>query len=200
MFTDLPPSVCVDGPGSTAALAASCTDASAMARERLNRERSAWNDVLSRAGQPFTKSNKFASKLDDVLCRFVFSDAQTVDIPDLESIERKWLHLRSESIGLKSCTHTGTLRLTKPQGWTLPANPVPVKAPIKAAKTWKAIKAEKAKKMALWTTTCEGCSCNLDAYNALYHYSGMGPMCEDCIDADEELYGLKWEAKADFWR
>ena len=46
---------------------------------------------------------------------------------------------------------------------------------------------------------CEDCDEELDAYAAMYHWSGRGPYCEDCIDADPEKEGHKWEAKAEFW-
>ena len=204
MLADLPPSVlhrvveCVDGPGSAAALAATCTEALALAGERLRRERSAWNGLLSRAGQPLStsRSEDLASRLDDALCRFALSGAHTVDLPGLDPVERKWLHTRAGSLGLESRTHTrsklrqGTLRLTKPQGWTLPADPLPVQAPAPPPR---------AARMASWRAACGGCSRDLDAYEALYHHSGMGPMCDECVDADPELEGLKWEAKADFW-
>ena len=206
MLSDLPPHVlqrvveCVDSSGSTAALAVTCKDTLVLARERLNKERSTWNDLLLQAGQPFSASNEFASKLDDTLCRFVLFDAQTVDLPGLDSVERKWLHLRAGSIGLKSRTHKrkklglGTLQLSKPPGWTLPTKPLP---PVKTPAI--ALRDARAARKAAWTTTCNECSCNLDADNALYHYSGMGPLCEECIEADPELDGLKWEAKSDFW-
>ena len=57
----------------------------------------------------------------------------------------------------------------------------------------------RAERMAAWQTSCTECDETLDAYSALYHLSGLGPYCEACIEADPELEGLKWEAKADFW-
>ena len=126
-----------------------------------------------------------------MLCRFVLSDAQTVDLPDLVSLERKWLHMRSESIKLKSRTYKrtklglGTLQLSKPSGWTLPTKPLQIQTPAM----------KRAARKAAWRTTCNECSCNLDANSALYHYSGMGPLCEECIEADPELDGLKWESR-----
>jgi hypothetical protein len=207
MLVDLPSNVlhhvvdCVDEPGNVAALAGTCTQTRFLAEERLSKARNAWNDLLSRAGRPLSSSSKsedFGNKLDDMLCRFALSSAQTIDFAGLDPAERKWLHMRAGSVGIKSRTHRrkkqlGTLKLTKPQGWILPKDPLPVVTPAQ-----KAAQAEAAR-MASWTTECNGCSRVLDAYGALYHYSGMGPMCEDCIEADDELTGLKWEAKADFW-
>ena len=199
MLTDLPRHVLqrifewVDRP-SAAALAITCKDTRDLVQERLNKERSRWNDLLSQAGQPFIRSSDFAEKLDDMLCRFVLSDAQTVDLPGLDSVERKWLHMRSESIKLKSRTYKrtklglGTLRLSKPLGWTMPTKPLPIQTPAM----------KRAARKAAWRTTCNECSCNLDADSALYHYSGMGPLCEGCINADPELDGLKWETHSDF--
>jgi hypothetical protein len=208
MLADLPQSAlhrvveCLDGPGSAAALAATCTDTLALAGERLSRERGAWNDLLSRAGQPVS-TVRAGSKLDDALCRFALSGEKTVDLPDLAPEERKWLHTRAESLGLVSRTRNrsrsrrGTLRLTKPQGWALPADPLT--PPTSRAPTSRAA-TSRAARMASWTAACEGCFRHLDAYDALYHHSGMGPMCDECIGADPDLEELKWEAKADFWR
>jgi hypothetical protein len=135
MLTDLPPNVlhqvveCVDGPESVAALAATCTQARSLAEERLDKERSAWNDLLSRAGRSYSalKSENFGDKLDDKLYRFALSSVQTIDIPGLDPAERKWLHTRAGCLGLKSKTHMrkkqlGTLKLTKPDGWILPTH------------------------------------------------------------------------------
>lgn len=60
-------------------------------------------------------------------------------------------------------------------------------------------KARTTAQMAAWSTRCQDCSCSLDAYGAMYHHSGMGPVCEDCIEANDVYDGLKWEAKADIW-
>jgi hypothetical protein len=96
--------------------------------------------------------------------------------------------MRSESIGLKSRTYKrtkiglGTLRLSKP------TKPVPIQTPAM----------KRAARKAAWRTTCNECSCNLDADSAMYHYSGMGPLCGGCINADPELDGLKWETHSDF--
>lgn len=51
-----------------------------------------------------------------------------------------------------------------------------------------------------WNTSCEGCGTGLDAWQALYNYHGLGPYCQECIDDDDELEGLKWEYKAEFWQ
>ena len=48
-----------------------------------------------------------------------------------------------------------------------------------------------------WRTSCEDCDAELDAYAAMYHWSG--PYCEECIEADPEKEGHKWEPKSDFW-
>jgi hypothetical protein len=54
--------------------------------------------------------------------------------------------------------------------------------------------------LASWRTSCDECGEELTADDALYHWGGLGPLCEACIKADPELEGLKWEAKAEFWR
>jgi hypothetical protein len=90
MLTDLPSHVLqriiewVDRP-SAAALVITCKDTHALVQERLNKERSRWKDLLSQAGTPFIRSSNFAERLDDILCRFVLSDAQTVDLPGLDT-------------------------------------------------------------------------------------------------------------------
>jgi uncharacterized protein with PIN domain len=47
---------------------------------------------------------------------------------------------------------------------------------------------------------CEDCGKDLNAYEAFYHWSGPGPLCYECIEADEELSGYKWEAKPELSR
>jgi len=44
---------------------------------------------------------------------------------------------------------------------------------------------------------CSDCNKELDDYTALYNFHcGRGyPMCQQCIDADEELSGHKWEPR-----
>lgn len=50
-----------------------------------------------------------------------------------------------------------------------------------------------------WSTNCEECDEHLTAWGALYHLSGMGPLCKGCVESDEEWSGLKWTPKGMFW-
>jgi hypothetical protein len=189
----------LDGPSSVAALAAACNELSIAAGQRLHAEREAWDRLIERAGKPFASLEAGSARLmDDTVARFVFGSERTTCIQRLTAQQRKWLHMRAASTGLQSTTERregrrggglASLRLTKPPGWVLPRDPVSVRPKLSS----------RAELMARWCTDCDSCGAKLDAYNAMYHHSGMGPLCEDCIQADPDLEGLKWEAKADFW-
>jgi hypothetical protein len=55
-------------------------------------------------------------------------------------------------------------------------------------------------RMNAWRTNCEECSKELTAHTALYNLHIGGPYCSECVEADEEMEGMKWEAKSEFWR
>lgn len=131
--------------------------------------------------------------LNMILFDFIHNDVQCKTTETMNPVQRKFIHMRAESAGLKSETvkrknNQASIMLTKPEGWVLPITP---RIPNRIAE-------DKLRK-ASWRAECSECSCVLDVNTALYHYSGMGPLCSDCIENDDYLDGLKWEAKAAFW-
>ena len=173
-----------------------------------NREAMAWQAFLNLCADPIDskkKKQKFVD-VDEKIGQFVADDSSTLVMENLESVVRLWIHQRARQAGLKSNSSCGrergyvkTLTLTKPDGWTLPDVPLDIlKSSPKPKKV--NVNAEiRHAKMEAWRTTCELCYNTLDAYTALYNWRGIGPYCEDCIEEDANLAGLKWEAKADFW-
>lgn len=129
--------------------------------------------------------------LDDELIEFVVSGEATCDLAGKDPKERRWLHTRAESLGLRTETLArGTLRVVRPDGWELPASPIETVRPARRGRRMH---------VADWSDTCDNCGKELQAHEAMYHWSGMGPLCEECIDRDPELAGLKWEDRASFW-
>ena len=43
------------------------------------------------------------------------------------------------------------------------------------------------------TRYCKDCNESSENTELFIHWSGMEPLCQDCIDCDDELSGLKWE-------
>ena len=124
----------------------------------------------------------------------MLGDGDSLEFPGLTSVRRLWVHRRASQLKLVSDTNhataTNPLRVSKPAGWAMDWAPSRERFPQRPTKT---------NRRAEWRTECQDCGETLDAWHALYHYSGMGPLCEDCIEQDPELEGLKWEPRGDFW-
>ncbi|KAJ3081581.1 hypothetical protein HK102_002261, partial [Quaeritorhiza haematococci] len=162
--------------------------------------------------------------LDKKLLEALLQPSRTVSFPGLSSRERRWMHCRAATLGLTSAStpaapNTGrkdfdpVLHIGKPSDeWSvldrIRNGPPPPAADRQLGSTIdldsikkkkkernKAAKALKREKMKKWRTHCEKCWEELTAYDALYHWSGLGPLCWDCIQKDPELMGAKWEAK-----
>jgi len=141
--------------------------------------------------------------LDDTIVDFVVSENREGLLPALAPRLRWWVHTRATSLGLQSASGLALARerekamtLTKPAGWYFDGErkaehmQVHVKNPQKKAKR---------ARMEAWRTGCEECGTELDAYHAWYHWNGLGPMCQACVESDAELREIKWELKCDFW-
>lgn len=48
-----------------------------------------------------------------------------------------------------------------------------------------------------WRGECSECSTELTIQEAIFNWRWSSPFCEECVENDEELNGLKWE-KIDF--
>ena len=155
--------------------------------------------------------------VDEQLMRFVLVDnnnnveeqQQQITVADLSRNQRLWLynrccmlHLASQSTseekgGIKSVV------VTKPLGWTFDPDSVCTAKMLLAAHRKQQSKKSKARKQARmqkWTTDCSECGKELSAHSALYCWAfDDGAMCEDCVESDPELRGLKWEDRASFF-
>ena len=98
--------------------------------------------------------------------------------------------------------------IVKPAGWVFGANGPQARAPQARGAGRGAGRAARRHERRYWSTTytesgdilCDECETAMDKYvQALYHLSGMDPLCDDCINADAEWQGLKWEPKY-YWR
>ncbi len=185
-------------------LALALKSGSLAARGKLRALRASWQQWRSRAPAPFSLHSTVQHKLDDAVARLVLSPARRSDaMPRGDNLDRKWLHLRAQQLGLTTTTvdrsgQWGQVYMSKPAGWVFAADR-PVQAAPSQGQARSRARASRRERMEAWTTECENCGEELDAYTALYHHSGMGPLCEECVNDDEELEGLKWEPKASFW-
>ena len=176
---------------SISALGATCSNAHDPAHHKLSDLRAKWTRWLEDAELPFSGFDSRRLRCDDAVFAFVCdADAMTRVFPSSDGKERKWLHVRAHQLGISSETPRrgrakARLVLKKPPGWRMDWSRPPTKEPVRRAKK-------------AWSRECDQCGEELDIWGAMYHHSGMGPLCADCIEADDDLAGLKWEAKADF--
>lgn len=126
-------------------------------------------------------------------------------IKDQSSAEKRWVHERACALNVQSYSGDGhgerkDVHLIKDRNWTLAAQMTKdVNKNLRRKINKRRAKASAAKRMEKWRTECYDCGEILGAEEAFYHHSGMGPLCMDCIENDEEYDGLKWECKASFW-
>lgn len=192
------------------ALRLTCQRSRTLVDSSLPAGKRAYAALLARCSPP--APGRSAPEVEKALMSFALDgNAASVTTGRLDGFDRFWLHCRAQQLGLKSASgpdvgndlgrefaHWKNVTLTKPGGWNLPDAPhafeVRSRGPRQSARAYRQ------SRMADWTTACEECGAELDAWQALYHYSGMGPLCDDCVEADPELSPLKWEAKAEFFR
>ena len=148
------------------------------------------------------------SSLDSWLKDFCLGDETRIITAPISGVQRMWVHKRAAQLGLSSSSNRykdykshGNIKpmtLVKSADWKMPweaAHPIPPPPPNSTT----VLKAARRAKFDAWRTSCNECGKELDVHTALYHWGGMGPLCDDCIEADPELQGLKWEPKCDFW-
>jgi hypothetical protein len=118
--------------------------------------------------------------LDHRLGALVIGDGEHLDIPGLTSAQRFWVHTRASQLELVSATNhdSNLLRVSKPAGWSM---------------DWTPSKTRRLSKKTKKRTACDECGDSLDACQALYNWRGFGPLCEQCVNGDPELEGMKWE-------
>jgi hypothetical protein len=160
-----------------------------------------WAGWMRRAAAPIPReaNRAWARSLDADVARLALNDAnEMTTVRFLPTLQRKWVHVRGEQLGLTTTTvhrrsgNIGDVMMAKPQGWRLDLDgtPRPTRRPTRRHRHCDIDE---------WMGECECCGTELDAYDAMFHYSGIGPVCHDCIDEDPYMEGLKWEAKAYFY-
>lgn len=122
----------------------------------------------------------------------------TLTFQHLDNRERKAVHQLAYALGMTSQSHHDSatfyygaknVTVTKPSGWTMQNARTVTKTELRENE------AQQAHMTRL--KQCNECGCDIPASHALYHWSGMGPMCEECVNTDEELSGLKWNLQCD---
>ena len=181
-----------------------------------------WQEFLKARPRP-ARSNRISdtkgSKLDSQMLEFLNDNSTTSWSLQAKSEQRLWLHQTAQYLALLSYSegdgtynYVKTITLSKTAQTALPDNMEEAVERVRlssqarrqaskaASKTAKRVKrAEKEAAMDRWSTYCNDCGETLTAWEALYHHSGTGPLCQDCVDSDDYLTGLKWEPKATFW-
>lgn len=167
----------------------------------------AWKDFLKKC--QFSRTDDRVSPEDEgrlvqLMYNALTSENRYPIIKGLSAGERRWIHERaaairvvSDSIGDGDVKDVG---FDKVPPWKFEHSlsvgpPRDLNKKIRKRRG----KADSRKKMEQWSTECRECGQKLTAETAMYHHSGMGPLCEECIDDDPELEEVKWECKASFW-
>jgi hypothetical protein len=139
-----------------------------------------WVNFLKTAGHPVSDCEDAADMewLDVQVVRFASSDErQLLEIADVTKVERLWLHMRAEQLGMTSetvqrqgCSNVAMLRLRKPHGWLLPA------APLRTVpRQQQAPRRRRQRRL-----RCTRCCSALTETSALYRSDGWGPLCAQC--------------------
>ena len=163
-----------------------------------------WYYWISRNPKPIKRFSKLSKQAkcqlllyDDRFKQFTLDKSSNLRFEKVNSQDRFWIHTRADQLGMFSQSISNKedktvkdIIITKPNSWVFDSKRVV--QPKSSAHE------KKVTVMKSWKTTCDNCSTSLDAYSALYNWRGLGPLCEECIENDDELNGLKWEAKAEF--
>lgn len=178
-------------------------------------ERDDWQAFVRTRPRPVAPSlidTNQETQLDSQMLTFINDVSKTTLSVTCSSAERKWLHRTAEYLNMESHSPPGpsnvvkTITIRKLAGCGLPNSMADAIQRVKnsshnVAKKQAKQQAKQARqaRMDSWSTSCQECNAPLGAYNAFYHHGGMGPWCEECIEANEETEGLKWEPKCSFW-
>ena len=177
-------------------------DISEIAMSQYSSLKEKWTAFIAKCGKPVRILDMKGERLDTILFEFITNDGNTKLITGLppngiklDKKMRAWLHARCDQFGLESRTENrqryddlADVCLAKPINWKMNwDNPNAIKY-----KSYGRLCMED------WKAICYNCGVDLNAWTAFYHYSGMGPLCYECIENNEEYRGLKWEPRADF--
>lgn len=163
------------------------------AKEALQND---WEEWLKNNPTPIKKMDKSTKQktqsIDNHIKFCVLNNEKVIECKRLHNRERFYVHTRAEQLGLKSIsigdTHVKDMLLEKPEDWTFDKNSTSTRKPYIS---------KIQDKQRLWKGHCDHCGKDLDVSSALYHWSGLGPLCTKCVDNDDELNGLKWETMYD---
>ena len=116
---------------------------------------------------------------------FIYDYKTELYLYKLDNVSRKYVHKLSSCAGLKTKSigqdyYEKDMVITKPENYKFDSNSV---MDIKTLKN----------KIPIRMIECDMCNMDINIKEALYNYRGIGPLCESCIENDEELAGLKWE-------
>lgn len=148
-----------------------------------------WDDWLAKA--PSVRVHEKLARgavLDSQLSKILQQEMVTFDA--LTRPSRRWIHRRCEQLGLVSTSGVNisqkkkNITVKKPKEWTLPNGSVRSFETRSRNKRPKSIPQEPPR------VECNGCG---EECEGLYHWRGMGPLCTECIEADEEWSAHKWE-------
>ena len=182
-----------------------------------------WKAFITARPRPVNRSqlrDDQAQKLDTQLLSFLTDASKATLSLQANCYERKWLHRTVDYLSMASHSdndvrgipYMKTITISKKANTGLPvsmgeaiervtksaeAREQVRKAAKRQAKQAKRARTQEA--MERWSTDSTECGQHLTAYSALYHHSGAGPLCEECVEGDVNLYGLKWEPKCTFW-
>lgn len=118
--------------------------------------------------------------LDAKLMNFIYKDDKELNIKFSNYKENEWFKFRANCLNLKSDITKNMIRIIKPDKWIFDATLVKSKKELNLSEDTN-------------EEYCNHCNKKLTIDKAYYHYSGMGPLCMNCIDSKEELSYLKWE-------
>ena len=128
--------------------------------------------------------------MDSQLRKILHQD--TVTLNALTRPSRRWVYRRCEQLGLVYTSGVNiskkksvkTVTVDKPKDWALPEGPIRVFEARPRRKRAKKVVQDPP------LVECDECG---ETREGLYHWSGLGPLCEECVEADEELSAYKWE-------
>ena len=182
-----------------------------------------WQAFIIARPRPVKKSqlrNDQAKELDTQLLSFLNDASKTTLSLRANCYQRKWLHINVEYLSMAShidndvmgVPYRKTITISKSANSGLPVSmgeaveritkSAEAREQVRKAAKGQAKQARRAKiqeAMDRWSTDRRECGQHLTAYSALYHHSGAGPLCKECVEGDANLSGLKWEPKCTFW-
>jgi hypothetical protein len=127
-------------------------------------------------------AGRMDTDLDEKIGRFVINAQENESFKGTNSKERKILKRRSLQLGLKYDREGQTVVLTKPE------------------KNWKAeldkVKPHTVDELMKWSSDCAMCQTKVDAWSAMYHWCGTGPLCMICVWKDPIFSGGGWQSYA----